>query len=353
MTSRTFAMPIPGQCCMGPRWLKAFPAVVALGVLVTVSSPGCHFTPPKATNFWKWKKDEAPEVPERLLAVWTDSVLHQPGQPGVRGFGGRVYFYQTEGTDPVKVEGALAVYVFDADQLDPYQQKPLRKFVFTSEQFKDHFSNTSLGPSYSVWLPWDEVGGPARRLSMIARFEGSQGGTVISDPTIKLLPGTPQLADKTDDPQEGEPHNPVRVVGHQTHSSEAVIPPGMLPRRDIQTIDLPPSFQMHLGEQPAHNPLESPKLGGKSSNTNSVQVIEKFDAPTLDKRNSGTLDGPDNLLKTEASSPNQQNDPSGTPGVVPASSIEPSINFPKSSSTPRSGRRNIREGKPISAPRKG
>ena len=68
-------------------------------------------------------------------------------------------------------------------------QKPLRKYVFTADQFASHMSKTSIGPSYSVWLPWGEVGGPQMKLSIIARFEGVDGGTTISDPTIKLLPG--------------------------------------------------------------------------------------------------------------------------------------------------------------------
>lgn len=218
--------------------------------MVALCLSGCHFTPPKSVAFWKWNKEQSPAMPEKLLAVWSDTVLHQPGQPGVRGFGGRVYFYQSQGTDPVKVDGALAVYVFDADQLDPYEQKPLRKFVYTAEQFKEHYSATALGPSYSVWLPWDEVGGPARRLSLIARFEGSEGGTVISDPAIKLLPGLSKLASAEKNKEEQASHTTVRTVGHQKQHSEPVIPAEFLQRRDIQTIDLPPSFKKHFHSQP-------------------------------------------------------------------------------------------------------
>ncbi len=125
------------------------------------------------------------------MAVWTDSILHQTGLPGVRGFGGRVYFYGKDNTTPIEVDGVLAVYVFDAEDLSISSQKPLRKFVFTAEQFKKHMSKTSIGPSYSVWLPWGEIGGPPMRLSLISRFEGTDGGTTLSDPTIKLLPGIP------------------------------------------------------------------------------------------------------------------------------------------------------------------
>lgn len=150
---------------------------------------GCQFAPKKLPDSWKWGEDDKPALPDRILAVWTDTVLHQPNQPGVRGFGGRVFFYLKDQTDPIEVDGKLAVYVFDSEDADPMNQKPLRKYVFTADQFASHMSKTSIGPSYSVWLPWGEVGGPQMKLSIIARFEGVDGGTTISDPTIKLLPG--------------------------------------------------------------------------------------------------------------------------------------------------------------------
>jgi hypothetical protein len=221
-------------------------------LLVTVltglctSQIGCQFAPVKSPKLWPWKKDAPPEMPERVLAVWSDSVLHQPGQPGVRGFGGRIYFYQTSGNDPVKVDGALAVYVFDADELDPYNQKPLRKFMFTADQFEEHLSTTTLGPSYSVWLPFDEVGGEARRLSLISRFEGREGGTVISEPTIKLLPGMPKNARKDKGADSGDSQGAVRMAGHLTRSSEQVVSNEALGGRTVQTIDLPPNFNRRL-----------------------------------------------------------------------------------------------------------
>ena len=32
------------------------------------------------------------DLPDRILPVWADAVLHQPGKSAVRGFGGRLYF---------------------------------------------------------------------------------------------------------------------------------------------------------------------------------------------------------------------------------------------------------------------
>lgn len=223
--------------------------------LSLATGSGCQFAPKVRAFNWPWNNDETKPLPDRILAVWTDSVLHQPNQPGVRGFGGRVYFYAKGKTDPIEVDGSLAVYVFEADDVNVSSQKPLRKFVFTADQFNEHMSKTSIGPSYSVWLPWGEIGGPPRRLSLIARFEGRAGGTTISDPTIKLLPGVPI-----------QPHSAQESVRHKTSSSSPFSVSGYQKwfdtragkdneeeketdntcQDDIKTIDLPPSFQRHL-----------------------------------------------------------------------------------------------------------
>ena len=57
-----------------------------------VSILGCQFAPKTSTMNWPWKNVNK-EIPDRILPIWTDTVLHQPNQPGVRGFGGRIYFY--------------------------------------------------------------------------------------------------------------------------------------------------------------------------------------------------------------------------------------------------------------------
>ncbi len=192
-------------------FVKSILTVSFIGL--SISSTGCQFSPKPPKGLWSWKKEESKPLPDRILAVWTDSVLHQPNQPGVRGFGGRIYFYEKEETTPIEVDGSFAVYVFDANNDSTSDQKPLRKFVFTADQFATHMSKTSLGPSYSVWLPWEEVGGPPMRLSLISRFEGRTGGTTLSDSTIKLLPGVGTGADLAK--KRNTHNNQVQLASHR------------------------------------------------------------------------------------------------------------------------------------------
>lgn len=245
------------------RWLSQRLYVICylLSSLSLSVGSGCQFAPKEKMISWPWKKEEVKPLPDRILAVWTDSVLHQPNQAGVRGFGGRVYFYGKDSTDPIEVDGSLAVYVFDADDINLNSQKPLRKFVFTADQFKEHMSKTSIGRSYSVWLPWGEIGGPPRRLSLIARFEGREGGTTISDPTIKFLPGVPTQEHSQQEMtgNQAGTSSPFRLSGYQNgtkprlgkeqeteEEERGIVHPASDGNNDVKTIDLPPSFQRHL-----------------------------------------------------------------------------------------------------------
>ncbi|MCU0711740.1 MAG: hypothetical protein MUC43_06745 [Pirellula sp.] len=231
-----------------PKWLFVF------AVLVSSAVCGCQPLMNKKSMIpWSGKKKETKVIPDRILAVWTDTVLHQQGQTGVRGFGGRVYFYEKDRTDPIEVEGSLAVYAFDAEDDAIDSQKPLRKFVFTTEQLASRMSKTSIGPSYSVWLPWSAVGDPPQKLSLITRFEGVDGGTTISDPVIKLLPGIAKKSGsdkKSTAPSLDKPKELLSTdQGVQQASyaeSKAMNTPAAADKRPVETIELPPGFHRHL-----------------------------------------------------------------------------------------------------------
>ncbi len=250
-----------------------------------LSMLGCQFAPKKSIVDWPWMKTEAKTVPDRILPVWTDSVLHQPSQPGVRGFGGRVYFYGKENTEPIEVDGNFAVYVFDAEDSTSTNQKPLRKFVFTADQFKSHMSKTSMGPSYSVWIPWGEVGGPPRKLSLISRFEGREGGTTISDPTIKMLPGIPSNKEAAIGRTAATATNgnsTVSLAGHNESPSRSSTKDESDDTSGVESIDLPPAFQRHL-RAPSTSietlPTKQPKDESTTSLQRSADSVESIAAP--------------------------------------------------------------------------
>ena len=171
-----------------------------------------------------WSKEAEkpdPKVPARLVATWVDTTLHKQGQTPQRGFGGRIVFFGKETEDPVRVDGQFVVYAFDETDRAPHETQPTRRFIFPKEQFALHEGDSKLGASYSVWLPWDDVGGPMKKISLIARFEPEDGPVVMGEQTRHLLPGvnlpSQQLAGVTTPTQAVAPQG-VTLASHSEHS---------------------------------------------------------------------------------------------------------------------------------------
>jgi len=159
-----------------------------LGALV-VSCLGCSTFDLRNRIPWGEGANGQIKRPMKVVAMWTDAVMQQPSASPMRGFGGRVMFYETDNGKPVKVKGSMVVYAFNETYRDPANSVPDRKYVFGDEHFPVHYSKSSLGHSYSFFLPWDEVGGPQQEMSLIVRFTSADGTTIIGEPTRHVLPG--------------------------------------------------------------------------------------------------------------------------------------------------------------------
>ncbi|NOZ39371.1 MAG: hypothetical protein GXP24_03995 [Planctomycetes bacterium] len=163
---------------------------------------GWHFTQLRGTKALDirraigLKKDELapPQVPTRIVSTWTDTVLHRQGEEAQRGFGGRLLFFNEEDEDSIRVEGQLVVYAYDDSGRAAHETHPSRRYIFPAEQFVRHESDATAGASYSVWLPWDAIGGEQKNISLIARFEPKAGRLVVGEQTKHLLPGIRHLA---------------------------------------------------------------------------------------------------------------------------------------------------------------
>jgi hypothetical protein len=141
---------------------------------------------------WKWILDDdtKPIVPQKLVGIWTDTVYYQSGAMPTRGFGGRIYFYD-EFNKPCCVAGELVVYAFDdaRDAEASGRKGPQRKYVFPVEQFGEHYSLSEIGHSYSVWIPWDAVGGEQAEITLVPFFKPNGGSVVVGESTKHVLPG--------------------------------------------------------------------------------------------------------------------------------------------------------------------
>ncbi|MEM9657461.1 MAG: hypothetical protein AAF961_03785, partial [Planctomycetota bacterium] len=199
--------------------------VALLGVMFLISAAGCRSVQSgdaAADDGWDvrkalgWQSDEPPppEIPNRLVATWTHTVQHRPGQTPVRGFGGRIVFFGAKDQEPVRVDGQLVVYAFDEQDRESYETRPTKRFIYPAEQFVRHESQSKIGPSYSVWIPWDKVGGDQKNISLITRFEPRGGPLILGEQTRHLLPGVPQQLVRSGVPSEPADERSILLTGH-------------------------------------------------------------------------------------------------------------------------------------------
>lgn len=182
--------------------------------LVVAGTAGCQTLPEMPRFPWtkemekeKEKKKREYAKPARMVAIWTDTVRYTTGMQPTRGFGGRIYFYNDKG-QAIPVKGQLAVYGYDDTDVDeesiPENRPPQKRFVFTSEQFTQHFSKTDLGASYSIWIPWDAAGGEKRSISLLPVFTTSEGEVVGGQQSVNVLPGKSKDEDLAKREKKGE-----------------------------------------------------------------------------------------------------------------------------------------------------
>ncbi len=212
----------------GPSVAKRSAWVISVGILVTLvmgapvgEAQGIALPLP-----WKNEKREY-GIPDSIVAVWTYAVAHTPGQPPIRGFGGRIMLYQDGREKPIKVDGTLVVYAFEETANSEQKITADRRYVFSPEELQRCYSQSRLGHSYSIWLPWDEAGGPQRTVSLIVCFTARQGPTVVSQQSKVSLPGPRSPIQKAEEglasgttgkqPQVWTVPTPVRTPGRITN----------------------------------------------------------------------------------------------------------------------------------------
>ena len=126
-----------------------------------------------------------------VFATWEPAISN--GDNPERGFGGRVYFYDSVLNRPVKVKGTVIVYAFDEDGRDKWDAKPNEGYVFDNQTLnnKGVYSKSKLGHSYNLWIPIDTANpaNPSRKISLIVRYVPEKGASVVSQQSTAHLPG--------------------------------------------------------------------------------------------------------------------------------------------------------------------
>jgi hypothetical protein len=248
---------------------------------------GCKSPLPDLSQKLPWigdDKDKEPpyQQPVKMVVIWSPAMYNQPGQTPTRGFGGRIYFYNAK-EDAVPVDGGLVIYAFDDTSKQHAREVPDKRFAFTAEQLKKHFSPTQLGASYSIWVPWDPVGNPQADISLLPVFTGTSGGVVTGTQSRNLLPG-PQTP-KTQTRFEQSIDSPLKSPGQEAEQRGSMI---------THTIGLPEMTATRLAastattpgdlepQQPSATVQPRPESAQQSS-------VARFSAPTKESRSWGPV----------------------------------------------------------------
>ncbi len=213
-----------------------------------------------AWPFSRFAKDY--QNPQRIAAIWSHDIMTMPGKPAARGFGGRLYFYN-EKSIAVPVKGELMVYGYEESTLGANGEKktvPDKKFRFTAEQFAERFSESDLGASYSIWIPWDDAGGDVKRVTLIPLFKQENGQIVHGDAAELTLPGkTPDavMAMKQPAPANGQIANafgrPAQTMASQMAPASYGLPANAtnnMLRTEVVTHQPPGMPGLPYGQQP-------------------------------------------------------------------------------------------------------
>ncbi len=180
-----------------PNRFATWPALAMLTMLAvgctSLSVPSVPTSPAWPENMPRWpNRKETVAAPETVAVVWTKAVLQTPNATPTRGLGGLVTFYGSDRGKPMKTEGRLTVYAYKDSPAKKDKIAPDVKYVFPAEQLANHYGQSALGHSYSIWIPWDQAGSPRQELTLTVCFEPAEGKLVMGTPTRVVLEGPPK-----------------------------------------------------------------------------------------------------------------------------------------------------------------
>ena len=170
---------------MYPRML------LPLSLLTATVLTGCV----QSTAFLTDSKSAAAEEPAgpkpaKVVCLWEPSEGVGPDGHSARGFAGQILFFSPQNPTPVKIDGKVEIYEFHDQGTREEQAQPLQKFTFDSGAWNAHLIDSSLGPSYNVFIPYMARHPYKAVCALKLRFTPADGSTPLySDMNSVTLPG--------------------------------------------------------------------------------------------------------------------------------------------------------------------
>ena len=194
---------------------------------------GCtSVTPPKTLNVFS----ERPKTPGRMTAFWNSYTQTNPhGDVPLRGVGGRILFYNAKNTvEPVKINGDVSIYLFDAHDPVPMRSVPVKHAIFKKENLAPFYRKDGQDlHGYEFFVPVDELGNEERELQVVAVFHeykkpGKTTALIHSDSAVVTLPGPKRQQESlaVDEPEGESDHSDsgsvITLAGGRAEPNEIV-----------------------------------------------------------------------------------------------------------------------------------
>ena len=166
-------------------------------VCLFISSSGC------ATLKMPFGKDRMQTATARnpvtqVICIWQPSEGRDPNGMPCRGFAGQILFLAGRNSLPVMVDGDVRIYLFDDQGTDEEQTKPIHQYDFDSGSWAPHLTKGTLGPTYSVFVPYTRRGTYEAKCALRVRLKPADEPAVFSDMAMVPLDGRPKKANDSE-----------------------------------------------------------------------------------------------------------------------------------------------------------
>ena len=133
----------------------------------------------------------------QVICIWQPSEGRDSSGMPCRGFAGQILFLAGRNSLPVMVEGDVRIYLFDDQGTDEEQTKPIHQYDFDTGSWAPHLTKGTLGPTYSVFVPYTRRGTYEAKCALRVRLKPGDEPAVFSDMAMVPLDGRPKKASDT------------------------------------------------------------------------------------------------------------------------------------------------------------
>ena len=142
---------------------------------------------PKRKNF----PETTPDNPViDMFCVWDIAEGQDPDGLPTRGFAGKITFFTRNIPTGVRVDGDVRIYVYDNQGPPDERNKPLHQWDFIGDAWTIHLQKSSLGPAYSVFIPYTRKGGHQANCALRVRLTPKNRPPIYSESVAVYMPGT-------------------------------------------------------------------------------------------------------------------------------------------------------------------